>query len=236
MKIEALYPELGNLFGDSANIRYLRLCLPEAEFAATALGEVPAFARGKVDLIYSGPMTEKGQAAAAAALRPYSERIRELIDGGTHFLFTGNSLELLGSHIETEAGGIIRALGAADFYSKRFMQKRYNGFFLGCCGDIKITAFNSRFSHSYPSERVKGFASVERGAGLNEGCPVEGVRKNNCVGPYLLGPLLVLNPLLTKRLLASLGAENAQPAYYEAAMEAYVKRLAEFRDKKKKLD
>ena len=30
MKIEYLYPELGNLFGDSANIKYLRACLPEA--------------------------------------------------------------------------------------------------------------------------------------------------------------------------------------------------------------
>ncbi len=236
MKIEILYPEAGNLFGDSANIKYLRLCLPEAEFIMTGFGDAPAFAESRVDFIYSGPMTEKGQAAAAGHLWPYSERLAELVEGGTHVLFTGNSLELLGNRIEAENDEVIKALGIFDFYSKRTMKKRYNGFFLGNYCDIKITAFNSRFSHSYPSDNVKGFTAVERGIGLNENCPFEGVRVNNCIGTYLLGPLLVLNPLLMKRLLSSLGAENAQPAFFEASMEAYVKRLAEFHDKKRKLE
>ncbi len=236
MKIEVLFPEAGNLFGDTANIKYLRLCLPEAEFVYTGFGDVPAFAEGGVDLIYSGPMTESKQEAAAAALLPYSGRIRELVEAGIHFLFTGNSLELLGHYIEAEDGGRISALGIADFYSRRFMDKRYNGFFLGASGDVEITGFNSRFSHSYPAAGVEGFASVKRGIGLNETCAFEGVRVNNCIGTYLLGPLLPLNPPFAARLLASLGAPDARPAFYDAAMEAYSKRLGEFRDRRLKLD
>ena len=38
MKLEYLYPELGNLFGDSANIRYLAKSLPGAEIIETPLG------------------------------------------------------------------------------------------------------------------------------------------------------------------------------------------------------
>jgi CobQ-like glutamine amidotransferase family enzyme len=62
-------------------------------------------------------MTEKGQATAAANLRAYAEQIKVLIDGGTHFLFTGNSLELRGKYIETANGDKIKALGILEFYS-----------------------------------------------------------------------------------------------------------------------
>jgi CobQ-like glutamine amidotransferase family enzyme len=235
MKIEILYPEAGNLFGDTANMKYLRLCLPEAEFVETPLGNEPAFMKEKIDLIYSGPMTERAQELALSSLLPYADKIAELIDSGTHFLFTGNSLELLGSHIVTDKGDI-KGLGVLNFYSKRFMTKRYNGFFLGSCEDIKITGFNSRFSHSYVQGELKGFAEVIRGIGLNENCSFEGIRKNNFIGTYLLGPLLPLNPLFTRKLLVSLGQAEVQPAYYEAAMAAYNKRLSEFEDKKRKLD
>ena len=34
--IEALYPEVCNLFGDTGNLRYLKLCLPQATFIETA--------------------------------------------------------------------------------------------------------------------------------------------------------------------------------------------------------
>ena len=32
MKIEILFPEYANLFGDMGNILYLKACLPQAEF------------------------------------------------------------------------------------------------------------------------------------------------------------------------------------------------------------
>ena len=74
MKIEILYPEAGNLFGDTANMKYLRLCLPEAEFVETPLGNEPAFMKEKIDLIYSGPMTERAQELALSSLLPYADK------------------------------------------------------------------------------------------------------------------------------------------------------------------
>ena len=35
MKIEILFPEFCNLFGDMSNMRYLKKCLPCAEFIET---------------------------------------------------------------------------------------------------------------------------------------------------------------------------------------------------------
>ena len=52
MKIEILFPEICNLFGDMGNMKYLKKCLPNAEFISTAFGDKPLFASEKPNLIY----------------------------------------------------------------------------------------------------------------------------------------------------------------------------------------
>ena len=236
MKLEYLYPELGNLFGDGANMRYLRQCIPEAEYVETSLNAEPAFAGdGDVRFVYCGPMTERGQRMALPALRPYAKALEERINNGCCFLFTGNSLELVGQSIRTEED-TLTGLGLFDLEARQVLSKRYNGFFLGKSDDLEVTAFNSRFSHCHPGTGVDGFASVIRGIGLEEGCPFEGIRRKNFLGTYLLGPLLVLNPLLTQKLLETLGAERMEPLFFREAMEAYTRRKEEFSDRRRKLD
>ena len=235
MKLEYLYPELGNLYGDSANMRYLRQCLPQAEYVETHIGETPAFVSDpEVCFIYSGPMTERGQGIALEELRPYAGALSEKLTGGLHGLFTGNSMELLGKSI-TAGETTLDGLGIVELRSRRDIAHRYNGLFLGNTEGIEITAFNSRFSHSVPGAGLQGFAKVTRGIGLDQDCAYEGYRVGNFVGTYLLGPLLVLNPLLTQRLLISLGSEEL-PAFFTEALQAYEARLTEFRDPKTKLD
>lgn len=234
MKLEILYPEAGNLFGDSANIKYLRLCLPEAEVIETGFNSEPSFPDGDVNFIYMGPMTESNQEKVIKKLIPFRDELDRAIERGTHFLFTGNSFEILGRYIKTEDSEL-PALGIFDMHSERRMSKRHNSLFLGEYEDIKITAFNSRFSHTFPAQGLTGFAKVLRGIGLNENCPLEGIRRNNFIGTYLLGPILVLNPYFTERLLTSLGA-TALPAFREEAIAAYEKRLSEFQDSSVKLD
>ena len=236
MKLEYLYPELGNLFGDGANMRYLRKCLPEAEYIETRLADKPAFVQDSdVRFVYCGPMTERGQRMALPALRPYADALEARIRDGCCFLFTGNSLELVGRSIRTEED-TLTALGLFDLEARQDLKNRYNGLFLGQAEDVEITAFNSRFSCAKPGPGIEGFAAVVRGMGLEEGCSFEGIRRNNFLGTYLLGPLLVLNPLLTKKLLHTLGAKEPEPLFFRESMEAYDKRKAEFKDMRRKLD
>lgn len=235
MKLEYLYPELGNLFGDSGNMRYLRRCLPEADYIETPLGKEPAFlSDGEVCFLYCGPMTERGQGIALEALRPYADALGSRLEGGLHGLFTGNSMELLGKRIDT-GSGVLEGLGLVDITSRRDIANRYNSLFLGKVDGLEITAFNSRFSHSHPGDALQGFAQVVRGDGMEPGCSFEGYRLHNLIGTYLLGPLLVLNPLLTQELLLSMGSE-AQPAFFSEALQAYEARLTEFRSKSVALD
>ena len=75
MKVEILFPEVGNLCGDLMNIRYLRQCCPELEVVETDLKSRPAFLEGGVDLVYMGSATEKGLELMVKALTPYREEL-----------------------------------------------------------------------------------------------------------------------------------------------------------------
>ena len=110
MKIEILFPEICNLFGDISNIKYLKKCIPEEEYIETALNDEPAFVSQDVNFIYLGPMTERTQEKVIKKLLPYKERIEELISKDVVFLFTGNALEILGKYIENEDSSRIEGL------------------------------------------------------------------------------------------------------------------------------
>lgn len=110
MKIEILFPEFCNLFGDISNMKYLRKCLPNEEYIETSIDEEPAFVSQDIDFIYLGAMTEKMQEKVIQKLLPYKERIEELIEKGIVFLFTGNAIEVLGKYIENEDGSKIEGL------------------------------------------------------------------------------------------------------------------------------
>jgi CobQ-like glutamine amidotransferase family enzyme len=228
MKIEVLYPELCCLYGDRGNITYLKKCLPEATFEETPLSAQPAFVREQVDLIYMGSMTEKGQEKVIEHLRPYCERLRELIEGGTVFLLVGNSFEPLGRCIETEDGEKIEGLGLLPLYAKRFMPQRFNSLFLGEFDGHPVAGYTSRFSHAYADGAVQPLFKVHKGLGFCTGCLYEGVRVNNLFATYLLGPLLIDNPYFTQYLLTLLGAAGELP-FAQAVQQAYDTRVAEYR-------
>ena len=228
MKIEVLFPEFCNLFGDIFNMKYLKMCIPKAEFIETALDEVPTFVNEDVNLIYLGPMTEKTQEKVIAKLLPYKERIEELIEKNVLFLFTGNALEVLGKYIENEDGSKIEGLGIFDIYAKRDMMHRHNSLMVGKFEDIEIIGFKSQFTMMYGDNSNIYFLEVEKGIGLNKESKLEGIKKNNFIGTYVIGPILILNPLFTKKVMKILGAEQ-EVALEEDVMAAYEERLKELK-------
>lgn len=245
MKIEALYPELCNLFGDAMNAEYLHRAVPNAEFLKTSLKDSPAFLNGDVDIVYMGSMTENGQSIAAGLLMPFRERIIELVDAGKVFLITGNALELFGNSIENEDGSFFETLGLFDLYSKRQMMRRYSSIYLGSfdgtgfngesAGEMDIVGFKSQFSFLYDDVGGVGAPALfhtKRGAGRMPGQVEEGVRLNNFFGTSMLGPLLLINPPFTRYLLGLLGARGSELPYEPEAMTAYEARVSEFKNPK----
>lgn len=229
LKIEILFPEFCNLYGDISNMKYLKKCMPKANFIETAFDEEPKFVKEKVNFIYLGPMTEKMQEKVIKKLMPYRERIKELIDENVIFLITGNAIEIFGKYIENEDGSKIEALDMFDIYAKRDMLHRHNSIFIGKWEDVEIVGFKSQFTFSYGENKENYFAEVEKGNGLNKEVNLEGIQKNNFIATYLLGPILILNPYFTKKIIEKMGIEEPKLAFEEDVIAAYEQRLEEFR-------
>lgn len=239
MKIEILYPEFSNLYGDLGNVLYLEETLKEeAEFIYTHILEKPKFLSEKIDLVYIGSLSENSQKIVLEKLLPFKNEIHKKIEENQMFLVTGNAFELFGQYILEENENKIECLGIFNTYAKQEMMKRWNAFCLAEYEDIKIVGFKSQFTESFPidkKEKLPFVAKVIRGSGINKNSKDEIVKINNFYATYLLGPLLALNPLFTKKLLKNIGYTKTL-AYEDIAIQAYNLRLDDFTNPKKKID
>lgn len=226
MKIEVLYSEVANLYGDIYNIHYLEKCLPDTTVYYTSLNDKPKFTKEKIDLIYMGPMMEKHQEIVIEKLRPYKDKIKELIENDTVFLICGNAVEIFGSKIDD-----IEALNIFNYYSKRDFSHHHHSCFLGEFDNKKIVGFKSQFSHSYNNDYP--FIRKINGYGFNKDDMFEGVLYHNFIGTYLIGPFLIMNPYFTKHLFKLLN-QKAKLVYEKDLIKAYDIRIKEFEDERMK--
>lgn len=235
-KVEILFPEICNLFGNMYNIKYLQETTDEIEVINTELTQKPKFLDEKVDMVYIAPMTEKSQELVINALREYKDEIKKKIDENQIILAIGNALEIFGDYIENEDGSKIEALGLTGLYAKRDMMHRYNSLFLGEFENMKIEGFKSQFSMSYGDNSQNYLFEAIRGDGLNKETKFEGIKINNFMGTYVLGPLLVVNPQFIKYILKLMDINVEKVAFEEIANKCYDIRLKEFENPTVKFD
>lgn len=235
MKIEILYPEICNLYGDMGNMRYLAYCLPDADFVKTSFGAEPLFASEPPALLYMGPTTERNQEKVIAQLIPYRQRLQELIESDVPMLFTGNAAEALFESIEDWDGRKIPGLGLLPFTAKRSHYNRFNGLTLGRFqNQFDIMGFRSQFSFWHGNNENCPFVTCQKGIGLNKESTKEGILLHHLIATMQLGPILVNNPSLTRWLLDSMGAPQAPIAFESEIQDAYKMRMKEFLDSKTK--
>ncbi len=229
MKIEVLFPEFANLFGDCWNHRYLKACLPEAKFIETAYCDEPCFANEDVQLVYMGAMTESQQELVIKKLLPYKDRLRDLIASGTVFLMTANAGEVFCDYIENEDGSRVSGLGIVPLHAKRDMLHRFNSTQLCSFEGMELVGFKAEFSQLYGDNSDFAFAEAQYGIGINKQSKLEGVRMNNFFSTSMVGPFAVMNPQFVKYLLRLMGVEDPVLAHEEVITAAYAKRLADIK-------
>lgn len=227
-KVELLFSELGNIYGEKYNIEYFRRCNPEIQVIETNHKDVPAFIREDVDMVYMGCNTEKKQEMVLDALMPHRDKIKEMIDKGIIFLVTGNAIELFGSCIK-DGERRIEGLGLFDFYSERYMNRdRHNSQFIGEFAGMKMLGHKSQFSFAY-GNFDQPFITVEKGIGMNPETKNDGIHVNNFFATYSLGPFLIINPNFAKYLLRLMGLDDGL-CFEKEIMEAYEYRLKELQE------
>ena len=228
IKIEVLYSEVCNLFGDTFNIRYLESTIKDVKVIYTTLNDKPKFIDEEIDMVYISPMSEKTQEIVIDKLKPYVNDIKKYIDSGKVFFAVGNALEIFGDYILNEDQSKIDALHITGLYAKRDMMNRYNSLYLGTIDDIKVVGYKSQFSMSYENNDNNYLFKTIKGDGINKISKNEGIRINNFFGTYLLGPLFVFNPYFTKYILKLLNVDSDNILYEEDLINCYKERLKVF--------
>ena len=250
MKIEVLYPEVGNLYGELGNVRYLEASLEQSgipyETIQTSLNERPRFldAENGIDFVYMGTMTERSQEVVADVLRPLKEEIRAAAYRDVFLLATGNALEVFGTEVKDQDGeGGFQGIGLFPFHAVRTMDRHYNIFcterYVKTREAKELVGFKCQFTqgfYDFDIDRDKDLwplFQTQRGYGFHSGLQPEGLRYHNFMLTYVIGPIFVLNPYWMCEVMKEIGLEGFHPAYEKAAVEAYEVRLREFRDPKR---
>ncbi len=225
MTIEYMYPEFATLYGDTGNIKYLEKSLPNAKIIKTYYHDEPKFLNEQVDLVYFGSMTEQTQNLVIDKLVEHKEKIKELIENGQCFLCTGSSMAMFGEYILLD-NKKTNALNIFPFYSSGDTDiPRHNYMFAGEFEDMTIIGHKSQFLLSFGTFEFP-FMKVIKGIGNSLEDPVEGIHYKNFFATSILGPLLVMNPLFTKHLLATFNI-TTKLAFEEDVVKAYEKRLSQ---------
>ena len=196
-----LFYDLLNLYGENGNVLALEKALIsqgiEVEIKNLSIDSEP-WNLEELDVVYMGAGTEQNQLLALKTLMKYKEEINQMFLNDKLFICTGNSIELFGKKIKDNEN-IIETLNIFDYTTQK---------------TSKRIVSECVFNYNELQEKILGFENhqgeiigineplftVEIGYGSNTNSKVEGFRKNNFYGTYLIGPLLIRNPKLLEKI------------------------------------
>lgn len=196
IKIAHLYYDLMNLYGEIGNIMALEKGFNDqdmfTEVTNLTIGDKIDF--NKFDIYYMGSGSEENQLLVINDILKYKDKINNAINNGKHFIFTGNSYEILGKYIEKINGEKINTLEIFDFYSKE-VDKRIIGEEIVECDLFKETVIGFQNRQCVLNNKNNHLFSVIEGFSDNYKSHYEGIHFKNLYATYNLGALLIRNPL-----------------------------------------
>lgn len=209
IKVAHLYYDLMNLYGESGNVKALKMQLEGQGIKTTikflTIDDDLNFK--DYDIVYIGSGTENNQKIVLNHLLKYKKDIEDAIEKGVHFICTGNALELFGNVIEDVNNKKYTALGMFDFDVKQeevrmvdevlFKTDLINKYILG---------FQNQSGHI--KSDILNLFDVVKGIGSYIGSKKEGIHYKNFYGTYVIGPILVRNPELLKYLVKEIINKN----------------------------
>ncbi len=226
IKLLHLYFDIMNLYGENANVRFMIRKLEEqglkVETDYLSLEDKIDFM--KYDFIYLGSGTENNQRIVLENIKKYKDDIVKYIDAKKFFLVTGNAIELFGKSIKYDEMDELEGLGIFDYYAKQ-TTPRIIGDQLYKCEEVEgeILGFQNHSNEIFDLE--SNLFTVIKGIGFNKEAKKEGLMHNCFIGTYLVGPLLVRNPLFCDMLVSeicnSLGVKYKEPKTDNVAYKAH---------------
>lgn len=206
LKAALLFPDILSLHGDRGNILAFQRVAKAAGFDVEVERidfDREAFAPLAYDIIFCPPGEIASFPAIIDWLRPYKEDLRQFIEEGRVLFVTGTSQCIFGQKICREDGSLLEGLGLIECqYKERKAVYGDDLYFMAQYGDEEeMEVFGSQIQMIDIESKEEPFGRLIYGFGNDGSDRREGVRKNNSIFSNTLGPILVLNPWLTKKIV-----------------------------------
>lgn len=197
--IAYLYYDLLNLYGEKGNLKEIikELKNQDINYEIKYLSINDDLKFENYDLVIMNAGTENNQEIVIKHLKKYKKELKKAIENNKFFLITGNAIDLFGRNLLKNKK---KFLGIFKYDIVRTDKRIVNDALFKDQNDNLIIGFQNQSSYltniKYPLfTKVIGFGSNSK---------VEGIHYKNFYGTYLLGPLLIRNPLFFESFLKNL--------------------------------
>lgn len=205
-----LFHDLLNLYGESGNVLALKKELEEnnIEVEVKELSIDDEIDFKELDFIYMGSGTDNNEYIVLDFLKQYKEEIQEEIKNNKTFLITGNAVEIFGEKIITENKEEKEGLKLFNYYAEKQTKRivaecKYKCEFL----PQEIVGFAN---HNGIIKNVKNNLFVD----FTDNTIKEGIKENNFLGTYTIGPILARNNNLLKYIANKLVESKENEVVY----------------------
>jgi len=203
LRILWLYPDILNLHGDRGNAMALvRVCgelgVEPHLTRVDRLGDPLDLESADLILIGDGELAVMG--AIVEALRPYAQKLDEMVDAGVPMLVTGTSAAIVARETLRTDSSSIPGLGLVDMTVVEREEILGDDLILDADGE-ELGGIQIRMTDMRLDLGEKPFAQVLYGVGNADLPEWDGARRSNLVVTDLLGPVLTKNPWFARRLI-----------------------------------
>ncbi len=211
MKAAWLMPDVLFLHGERGNLLALERA---AKYAGIEL-EVEKIGFEKTDfdpMNYGIILCPPGEMVTCTRiiewLKPYKEALAKFVESGRVLLVTGTSQCIFGKETVREDGSVFEGLALVDFdFKERRLVYGDDSLFVSNYAGEEMECFGSQIQMmDIESREGNSFGKVIYGFGNCGKDLVEGAVKNNSIFTNILGPMLVLNPWITKAVITKAAA------------------------------
>ncbi len=204
--IAHLYYDLMNLYGESGNVRALKMALKRqnVRFEVDELTKGSKIDFSKYEIFIMGCGTEENQEIVRKDILRYKEEFKKYVKIKT-FIVTGNALELFGTSINDK-----EALDVFPYKSKS-VRKRIVGEQVYKTYLFKDPVIGFQNRGSIHDNKENHLFEVINGNADNQTSKFEGIKVDRFYGTYLLGPILIRNPKLTDTIIKELFETKKYP-------------------------
>lgn len=205
LKAAWLFPDILYLHGERGNIlAFERVCgFAGAEVKVERIDfDTKDFDPMEYDFIFCPPGEMASFEAVIDWLRPYRDGLASYMEEGRVLLVTGTSQCIFGGKTRREDGSVINGLGLIDCdFTERKMVYGDDLNVMVTYGGEELEIFGSQIQMMNVESRENPFGRILYGFGNTGKDKNEGSLKKNSIFTNILGPIFVLNPWLTKKIV-----------------------------------